>query len=136
MRSPILLKEYRPAAAKTKLKNFAGSAFLIVALATTSGCSLAQDTIENEAVDTLLTQLLESSVITDSRAFIDEQLASGVSKTDLVKEIENQAKEFGIEGAILCIQKELINGSSNAEIIEKCRDAVKQDFDKLTDNTQ
>lgn len=136
MRLTSISKENKPAATQTGLKNVAGAALVMVTLFTTSGCSLAQDTVENEAVDTLLTQLLESSVITDSRAFIDEQLASGVSKPDLVKEIENQAKEFGIDGAILCIQKELINGSSNDQIIEACRDAVKEDFGKLTEKKQ
>ena len=134
MRSSILSKENRPASAKARFKSVGFLALVIIALSTASGCSLASDTIENEAVDALLTELLESSVITDSRAFIDEQLASGVSKPDLIKEIESQAKEFGIDGSILCIQKELINGSTNSEIIENCRDAVKEDLGKLTEN--
>lgn len=136
MRLHRFLQRPNPAETKTRLKNVAGAALVLVVLGTTSGCSLAQETVENEAVDVLLTQLLESSVIADSRVFIDEQLASGVSKADLVKEIENQAKEFGIDGSILCIQKELINGSSNEQIIENCRDAVKKDFGKLTENSK
>lgn len=136
MRSSILSKENRPASAKARFKSVGFLALVIIALSTASGCSLASDTIENEAVDALLTELLESSVITDSRAFIDEQLASGVSKPDLIKEIESQAKEFGIDGSILCIQKELINGSTNSEIIENCRDTVKEDFGKLTENIE
>lgn len=136
MRSSILSKENRPASAKARFKSVGFLALVIIALSTASGCSLASDTIENEAVDALLTELLESSVITDSRAFIDEQLASGVSKPDLIKEIESQAKEFGIDGAVLCVQKELINGSTNSEIIENCRDTVKEDFGKLTENIE
>lgn len=134
MRSSSLPKEHKPASVMARFRKVGVSALVIIALSTASGCSLASDTIENEAVDALLTELLESSVITDSRAFIDEQLASGVSKPDLIKEIESQAKEFGIDGSILCIQKELINGSTNSEIIENCRDTVKEDFGKLTEN--
>lgn len=129
-----LSKKFNPAGATVRVKQIATTGLVVFALSNLSGCSLASDTIENEAVDALLTELLESSVITDSRAFIDEQLASGVSKPDLIKEIESQAKEFGIDGSILCIQKELINGSTNSEIMENCRDAVKKDFGKLTEN--
>ncbi len=129
-----LSKRFNPAGATVRVKQIATTGLIVFALFGVSGCSLASDTIENEAVDALLTELLESSVVTDSRAFIDEQLASGVSKPDLIKEIENQAKEFGIDGSILCIQKELINGSTNSEIMENCRDAVKKDFGKLTEN--
>ena len=73
-----------------------------------AGCSSTQSEEPADQAEVIIRELLESSVIDQSRAGIEAALGRGATRSQLASQIDRQFDRGRIAGSTACLQKGLI----------------------------
>jgi hypothetical protein len=107
----------------------------IGAIITLAGCSNAGGGEESaDPAEAILRDMLESRVIDQSRQNIRDAMGRGVTRSKLAAQIEKQLRLGNISESTACLQKGLIQGLSDDEIVENCRDSVEAHMGEVGGN--
>ena len=111
------------------LRALGAAAFALLAL---TGCAAVGGTESSpDQAEIVIRDLLDSSVIDESRASIDAALGSGATRSQLAAQVDEQFKLGNIAGSTACLQTGLAYGLSDDEIVDDCHDAYLEEIGEL-----
>ena len=116
---------------KSGLRTLA-AALMVFGLTACSSTPRAQES--DDQAEIIIRDMLHSGVIDQSRAGIQEQLDRGKPRSELVAMIDEQFRLGTISASTACLQTGLINGLSDDEIVDDCREAYQSEIDKSGQN--
>lgn len=136
------------AAMSRALRQVALVAAMICSSALTSACSSGGDesteraesmmrdafeSADNESDDmaeSMMRDLLESSVIDESRDLITDALARGESRSIMARKVDAARRQGAISESTACLQRGLVYGLSDDEIVKDCRSAYEDELSR------